>query len=238
MRYAGRATVLLLLLPSCLLLLLTSCGSDGGTKPPPVTPGWSTFGSGFLQPVRALAPFRGNLIAGGSFSQAGDSTVGGIARWDGTTWRPMAAGFGGGESGNLCCALAVRRRSPHRGWRLPDGRRLSRLQHRAMGRGRVGSARIGDGRTGPRSRGIREWSRRGWILRHGRRCRGAGDRVLGRIRVEPALCRHARGHASQGDPCRDVLSRRSDRRRGFSDGEHRRFESRRPMGWRELALAR
>jgi hypothetical protein len=75
-----------------LLVLFTGCGDDDGTNPPPPSNSWSVLGSGFNHAVRALTLYKGELIAGGIFSSAGDTTVDGIARWDGTAWHPLGQG--------------------------------------------------------------------------------------------------------------------------------------------------
>jgi hypothetical protein len=91
---------------SCMTVPLAGC-SDEGTRPPPPSNTWSTFGQGFSLPVRALASFDGDLIAGGDFYLAGGNTVNGIARWDGANWIPLGSGLSGGEDGERCCALAI-----------------------------------------------------------------------------------------------------------------------------------
>ncbi len=54
---------------------------------------WSPFGSGMSGAVNALLVRNGELIAGGSFINAGGVQVNRIARWNGTTWLPIGAGF-------------------------------------------------------------------------------------------------------------------------------------------------
>jgi hypothetical protein len=43
----------------------------------------------------ALTVYDGELIAGGYFTTAGGTPANYIARWDGTTWSPLASGMGG-----------------------------------------------------------------------------------------------------------------------------------------------
>jgi hypothetical protein len=45
--------------------------------------------------VNALAVFDGQLVAGGSFDGIGGVSASNIARWDGTTWRPLQTGVEG-----------------------------------------------------------------------------------------------------------------------------------------------
>ena len=47
-------------------------------------------GTGTNGTIRALAVFNGELIAGGSFSEAGDAAVDNIARWNGSQWQALA----------------------------------------------------------------------------------------------------------------------------------------------------
>ncbi len=62
---------------------------------------WIPFGDGLTTPLqtataRALVEYNGDLIVGGSFQTAGEATnVGGIARWDGSTWHAMGSGTSG-----------------------------------------------------------------------------------------------------------------------------------------------
>ncbi len=52
--------------------------------------------------VNALAVFNGNLIAGGSFTNAGNISASNIAQWNGSTWSAMASGLN-----NSVCSLIV-----------------------------------------------------------------------------------------------------------------------------------
>jgi hypothetical protein len=62
---------------------------------------WVPLGSGMNSAVWALAnydpdgsgPLSAQLIAGGGFTTAGGVTANRIARWNGTTWAPLASGF-------------------------------------------------------------------------------------------------------------------------------------------------
>ncbi len=89
------------------LCSLVGCGQDGGTRPPPPENQWSALGPGFSHPARALATYRDELVAGGRFLQAGDSVVNGIARWDGSSWHRLGAGFGPAGSVELVHSLLV-----------------------------------------------------------------------------------------------------------------------------------
>lgn len=68
---------------------------------------WSSFGTGisntpYLGRVYALATApNGDLIVGGTFAAAGSIVANYIARWNGTTWFPMGAGFGPGSVGRV-----------------------------------------------------------------------------------------------------------------------------------------
>ena len=56
---------------------------------------WEELGVGFSDGgVRALTVYDGQLIAGGSFVNAGDQQVDYIARWDGSEWRSFGGGMG------------------------------------------------------------------------------------------------------------------------------------------------
>lgn len=59
---------------------------------------WQSLGLGLTgNPIYAtvycLAVFNGELYAGGTFTSAGGSAIGGIARWNGTQWRPLGSGL-------------------------------------------------------------------------------------------------------------------------------------------------
>ncbi|HRP63500.1 MAG TPA: hypothetical protein PK400_09430, partial [Phycisphaerales bacterium] len=55
------------------------------------TPAWQAFGD-VNGMVRQLAMYDGDLIAAGSFTEAGGVPVSYIARWDGTQWHALAGG--------------------------------------------------------------------------------------------------------------------------------------------------
>src|SRR5436190_19590466 len=80
--------------------LLAQCGLDW-------QPGTSAPGP--QGPVAALAALQnGGLIAGGSFAVADGTSVGSIARWDGSAWQPLGSGVGSGVgSGAQVAAVAV-----------------------------------------------------------------------------------------------------------------------------------
>jgi hypothetical protein len=71
---------------------------------------WQSLGSGvFLgsPTVQCLKEFNGDLIAGGRYIVAGDSTCNGIARWNGSTWSALQGGIPQDSSGNFVMTLAV-----------------------------------------------------------------------------------------------------------------------------------
>lgn len=49
-------------------------------------------GQGFNGPVRALALYQGELVAGGDFTQAGGVPAAHVALWDGVSWQPLGDG--------------------------------------------------------------------------------------------------------------------------------------------------
>jgi trimeric autotransporter adhesin len=53
---------------------------------------WSAMGSGFNNAVLTLESYRGDVIAGGSFSSSGATATSRVARWNGSTWQPMGLG--------------------------------------------------------------------------------------------------------------------------------------------------
>ncbi|MFN0133594.1 MAG: GC-type dockerin domain-anchored protein [Phycisphaerales bacterium] len=58
---------------------------------------WSAVGGGFIgSSVESLVEFNSELIAGGSFYEAGGFAVEGLARFDGTAWRPFPDQRAGG----------------------------------------------------------------------------------------------------------------------------------------------
>jgi trimeric autotransporter adhesin len=56
---------------------------------------WESVGGGMDGVVYALKAFNGYLYAGGSFTNAGGVSTGGLARWDGTSWHQVGGFFGG-----------------------------------------------------------------------------------------------------------------------------------------------
>ena len=61
---------------------------------------WQPLGSGMrgagweeFPEVCALTVYNGELVAGGSFTKAGETDVNRIARWDGDSWQPMGDGM-------------------------------------------------------------------------------------------------------------------------------------------------
>jgi hypothetical protein len=63
---------------------------------------WASLGTGLPTAggggVRALTMYRGELVAGGTFTTLGDGAGRGIARWDGTLWRTLGGGLHRRES--------------------------------------------------------------------------------------------------------------------------------------------
>jgi hypothetical protein len=62
--------------------------------------GWSDLDGGLTgiplpYPRRMLLDHAGNLYVGGDFVYAGDKTVHGIAKWDGTEWQALGSGLNG-----------------------------------------------------------------------------------------------------------------------------------------------
>jgi hypothetical protein len=60
---------------------------------------WTPMGIGFtagepLPTVWCFAIYNGELIAGGRFSSSGNTSLGRIARWDGSAWQPLGQGLG------------------------------------------------------------------------------------------------------------------------------------------------
>lgn len=49
----------------------------------------------YVEGVRSLAVFRGELVAGGLFDSIGGNSCGGVARYDGQAWRCLGSGFVG-----------------------------------------------------------------------------------------------------------------------------------------------
>jgi hypothetical protein len=58
-------------------------------------PGGQGVAAGTYTRVMVQMEFRGDLIVGGEFTQAGNVTARGIARWDGTAWHSLATGLNG-----------------------------------------------------------------------------------------------------------------------------------------------
>jgi hypothetical protein len=71
---------------------------------------WQTLGTGMVFPndnsqgVQVLTNFNGDLVAGGNFVSADGVTLNRVARWNGTSWQPMGAGFADGYVYALCVA--------------------------------------------------------------------------------------------------------------------------------------
>ena len=59
---------------------------------------WEPLGSGMSGTVNALAIYQGQLITGGSFTNAGGVPANNIAAWDGVSWSPLGIGTNGSVS--------------------------------------------------------------------------------------------------------------------------------------------
>ncbi len=73
-----------LIFASCLVIVLLS--------PCPATAEWSPLGSGTNDSVIGLTVYGNDVVAGGSFTQAGGHPANHIARWDGASWGPLGLG--------------------------------------------------------------------------------------------------------------------------------------------------
>ena len=92
MQPSRRGHLAITVLASALVALCAGCGSkDGGTKPAPDV-GWTPLASGTDSTVLALQIWKGDLIAGGLFTHAGDSVATGIARWHDGAWNGVGDG--------------------------------------------------------------------------------------------------------------------------------------------------
>lgn len=66
---------------------------------------WSPVGSGLPNPSHAIAISmvrgmpNGDIVAGGNFTAIGSQNIGGLARWDGSTWNALGA-----FAGNVLCS--------------------------------------------------------------------------------------------------------------------------------------
>lgn len=74
---------------------------------------WQPLGSGMSGGpngttfIAAMTEFQGDLIAAGSFDIAGGVNASRIARWNGTSWQPLGAGFTGGNIYKAVTSLCV-----------------------------------------------------------------------------------------------------------------------------------
>lgn len=55
----------------------------------------------YVEGVRSLSVFRGELVAGGLFDSIGGNSCGGVARYDGQAWRCLGSGFVGLEESDV-----------------------------------------------------------------------------------------------------------------------------------------
>lgn len=56
---------------------------------------WQPLGTGFNDSVFEMVVYKGDLIAGGAFTQASGTPANLIARWNGTAWEPLGNGLSG-----------------------------------------------------------------------------------------------------------------------------------------------
>ncbi|MBS0189459.1 MAG: hypothetical protein JSS51_15455 [Planctomycetes bacterium] len=56
---------------------------------------WQPLGTGFNDSVFELAVYKGDLIAGGPFTQASGNSASLVARWNGATWEALGSGLSG-----------------------------------------------------------------------------------------------------------------------------------------------
>jgi len=103
-RYDGTAAGISALVLICLL----ACPS------PDVLAGDEQWSSAFAHsadldgPILSMVMYGEDLIVGGSFSAAGNTTLNGVARWDGVGWRPLGNGIpGAGSCSNYVESLVV-----------------------------------------------------------------------------------------------------------------------------------
>ncbi|MCU0866258.1 MAG: hypothetical protein MUC36_20935, partial [Planctomycetes bacterium] len=77
----------------------TVCGdaiANGIAMQSPSGDGWLPLGDGIVGSVRAVLPLPGGeLIAAGTFAQAGGLAVANVARWSGGQWSALGTGIGG-----------------------------------------------------------------------------------------------------------------------------------------------
>lgn len=85
---------------SLLLIPLLVLGCSGKTETGPDIPipegNWLALGSGVNGTVDALIVYDGALVAGGTFTSAGDAEALGLATWNGSAWAPLGGGVSGG----------------------------------------------------------------------------------------------------------------------------------------------
>jgi len=56
---------------------------------------WQPLGTGFNDSVFEMVVYKGDLIAGGAFTQASGNSASLIARWNGTAWEALGSGLSG-----------------------------------------------------------------------------------------------------------------------------------------------
>jgi hypothetical protein len=84
---------------------------------------WGGFASqGLSNQAYALVEHDGAMYAGGRFLRAGDTTVNGVARWDGSTWRPLANGVRRHDCTSEVCTATVQALASWNGSLVAAGR--------------------------------------------------------------------------------------------------------------------
>ena len=80
---------------SVILTILVFSSSTFGECDPNWKLGNGLPSIGLSSPLYALTTYNGDLIVGGNFLKAGGIIVNYIARWDGSSWRPLGGGMNG-----------------------------------------------------------------------------------------------------------------------------------------------
>ena len=77
---------------------------------------WTVLGGEFDQRAHALGFYRGDLIAGGSFTRCGTTDCAYVARWDGTSWTALGAGIDRAQFANVSAIEEYEGRLVVGGW--------------------------------------------------------------------------------------------------------------------------
>lgn len=54
---------------------------------------WTSFGDGFNEEVYDITEFNGNIVAAGSFTSSGNTSINYVAMWDGSQWQQIGNGM-------------------------------------------------------------------------------------------------------------------------------------------------